>query len=173
MLSEVVCTSAGQLRAAQSSWTQQQLCARKGCAKQLSGCSHCCFAGYQFAAVGVQNCAINSSSPVNTQFTISFVVYDLNVPSQSATVNRTIVIIPFCPVGQVQCVDGTCNTVPICALRSAEIPLCCHCRSMSVSRQPAATSCTCRCIVHVRQHSRRCPSQSSKHQAAQPSQETP
>ena len=96
---------------------------RRGLVKQLSSSSHGCFAGYQFAAVGVQNCAINSSSPVNSQFTVSFVVYDLNVPSQSATVNRTIVIIPVCPVGQVQCVDGTCNTVPICALRSAEVVL--------------------------------------------------
>ena len=61
---------------------------------------------------------------MNTQFTVSFVVYDLSIPSQSATVNRTIVIIPICPVGQVQCVDGTCNTVPICALRFAEV-LCC------------------------------------------------
>ena len=123
--------------------TQQHICPRRGCAKQLSSSSHCCFAGYQFAAVGILNCAINYSSPVNTQFTVSFVVYDLSVPSQSATVNRTIVIIPICPVGQVQCVDGTCNTVPICALRSAVVLLLSLLEHGTLQQSPASAATLC------------------------------
>ena len=130
------------------------MCTRRACAKQLSGASHFCFAGYQFAAVGVQNCAINSSSPVNTQFTVSFVVYDLSVPSQSATVTRTIVIIPVCPVGQVQCVDGSCNTVPICALRSAEVLLLSLPEHVSLK---AVWSSFMHLSLHFAWETRRCP----------------
>ena len=87
---------------------------------------HCCLlqstrtvlaAGYRFTEQGISSCAINTSQPVGTVFAVSFVVYDLSIPSRSASVTRTIQIVNPCDAGQVLCSDGSCSRVA-CKFRS-------------------------------------------------------
>ena len=68
-------------------------------------------AGYRFIEQGINSCAVNTSQPVGTTFAMSFVVFDLSIPSKSASVTRTIQIISPCKPGQVLCSDGTCSSV--------------------------------------------------------------
>lgn len=68
-------------------------------------------AGYKYTEQGISSCAVNTSQPVGTVFAVTFVVFDLSIPSKSASVTRTIQIISPCDAGQVLCSDGTCSSV--------------------------------------------------------------
>lgn len=68
-------------------------------------------AGYKFTEQGIRSCAVNTSQPVGTVFAVKFVVFDLSIPSKSASVTRTVQIVSACDTGQVLCSDGTCSYV--------------------------------------------------------------
>lgn len=68
-------------------------------------------AGYKFTEQGISSCAVNTSQPVGTIFAVTFVVFDLSIPSRSASVTRTIQIVSPCDAGLVLCSDGTCSSV--------------------------------------------------------------
>ena len=73
-------------------------------------------AGYKFTEQGISSCAVNTSQPVGTMFAVNFVVFDLSIPSKSATVTRTVQIVSPCSPGRVLCPDGTCSIVA-CSVR--------------------------------------------------------
>lgn len=68
-------------------------------------------AGYKFTEQGISLCAVNTSKPVGTTFLVTFIVFDLSVPSKNASVSRTIQIIDPCNSGEYLCSDGTCSSV--------------------------------------------------------------
>lgn len=68
-------------------------------------------AGYKFTEQGIRSCAVNTSQPVGTVFAVQFMVFDLSIPSRSASVARTVQIVTPCDAGQVLCSDGTCSFV--------------------------------------------------------------
>ena len=56
-------------------------------------------AGQEFSRVGLANCAINTSQPVGTPISISFLVFDRGTPVLNATAGRTLVIGSPCATG--------------------------------------------------------------------------
>ena len=58
-------------------------------------------AGQEFSRVGLANCAINTSQPVGTLISISFLVFDKGTPVLNATAQRTLVIGSPCAKGDV------------------------------------------------------------------------
>lgn len=81
---------------------------------QALGCGP---AAYQFASVGIAPCALNTSAPVGTRFSLTFLVFDNGVPPLSSSVSRTVLITAPCPLGQFYC-DGTCLQIS-CAASAA------------------------------------------------------
>ena len=65
-------------------------------------------AGQEFGRIGLANCAINTSQPVGTSISISFVVFDRGTPVLNATAQRTLVIGSPCATGYV---DATKNII--------------------------------------------------------------
>ena len=57
-------------------------------------------AGQEFSRVGLANCAINTSQPVGTHISISFLVFDKGTPVLNATAQRTLVIGSPCAIGK-------------------------------------------------------------------------
>lgn len=73
-------------------------------------------AGYKFTEQGISLCAVNTSKPVGTTFKVTFMVFDLSIPSKNASVTRTIQIVNPCDTDQYLCDDGTCSNVA-CSVR--------------------------------------------------------
>ena len=68
-------------------------------------------AGYKFAEQGISLCAVNTSKPIGTTFSVTFMVFDLSIPSKNASVARTVEVISPCSPDQFLCSDGTCSSV--------------------------------------------------------------
>ena len=83
-------------------------------------------AGQEFSRVGLANCAINTSQPVGTPMSISFLVFDRGTPVLNATAGRTLVIVSPCATGTTGDVD-TMTIIVItltCAQQScAQLPV--------------------------------------------------
>lgn len=77
----------------------------------------CGLAVYQFAAVGIAPCALNTSAPVGTRLPITFTVFDNGVPPLSSAVTRTLLITAPCPPGLFYC-NGSCLQIS-CAASAA------------------------------------------------------
>ena len=58
-------------------------------------------AGQEFTRIGLANCAINTSQPVGTRISISFLVFDKGTPVLNATAERSLVIGSPCAKGAV------------------------------------------------------------------------
>lgn len=113
----------------------QQLCPRDALLSPPVNKRTVLAAGYRFTEQGISSCAVNTSQPVGTVFAVSFVVYDLSIPSRSASVTRTIQIVNPCDAGRVLCSDGTCSHVA-CKFRSVmPAPLSISCCQQSASEQ--------------------------------------
>ena len=63
-------------------------------------------AGQEFSRVGLANCAINTSQPVGTHISISFLVFDKGTPVLNATAQRTLVIGSPCAKGDVNTMEN-------------------------------------------------------------------
>ena len=95
--------------AAACSWARLQPEPGKTLAALLS-------AGYLFHLQGIGSCGLNAEAKVGTKYTIQFLVFDQNIPSNNASVNRTIIIINPCPSEETLCSDGVCRTPSACSL---------------------------------------------------------
>ncbi|KAK9817290.1 hypothetical protein WJX72_012291 [[Myrmecia] bisecta] len=74
---------------------------------------------YEFRAQGISSCAVNTSAAVGTQFNVTFMVFDLGLPSLNASITRTVVVAGPCPTGQTLCSDNSCSIN--CALSVAVV----------------------------------------------------
>ena len=80
-------------------------------------------AGQEFSRVGLANCAVNTSQPVGTLISISFLVFDRGTPVLNATADRTLVIGSPCATGDVDTLKIIVIT-PTCAQQScAQLPV--------------------------------------------------
>ncbi|KAK3288012.1 hypothetical protein CYMTET_4499, partial [Cymbomonas tetramitiformis] len=73
--------------------------------------------GHEWAAKGIEGC-LNTSAEVGAMFQVEFLVYDSAVPSQTASLYRTITIIAPCEPDEVLCEDLSCSSVD-CDLRDS------------------------------------------------------
>lgn len=74
-------------------------------------------AGYEFSKQGIQSCKVDTAMPVGSLFEVTFVVFDYAVPSNKASISRTLTIVSPCEAGQHMCPDGQCSTID-CDTRS-------------------------------------------------------
>ena len=73
-------------------------------------------AGYQFHLQGIGSCGLNTAAKVGTKYSIQFLVFDQNIPSNNASINRTVIIVNPCPSEETLCSDGVCRTPSACSL---------------------------------------------------------
>ena len=73
-------------------------------------------AGYQFHLQGIGSCGLNAAAKIGTKYTIEFLVFDQNIPSHNASINRTVIITNPCPSEQTLCSDGVCRIPSACSL---------------------------------------------------------
>jgi hypothetical protein len=72
--------------------------------------------GHEFASKGLSGC-LNTSAPVGATFAVPFVVLDGAQPPQSASVTRTVTVLPPCAAGLFWCAGSGCQTLD-CQLSS-------------------------------------------------------
>lgn len=70
-----------------------------------------CCAGYEFMKQGINSCGINTSMAVGSTLQIKFLVFDYAVPSNSASVVRSLAIVSPCDASQKLCPDGQCSSI--------------------------------------------------------------
>ncbi|KAK3233701.1 hypothetical protein CYMTET_56024 [Cymbomonas tetramitiformis] len=80
-------------------------------------CRHLGCPGHEWAAKGIEGC-LNTSAEVGTMFQVEFLVFDNAVPSQAASVHRTVTIIAPCESQEILCEDLSCSSVD-CHLRDS------------------------------------------------------